>query len=366
MDPTSPDTVTFLNKEFDTIIVGAGLAGAASAWHLRRAGQSVLILDIGPKASGASGIGGGLANPMMARKGRPVWECRAALDALTSMGIETSPDAEEGGFALVRPARDGEQAASFKRQASDHPDLGLFIESDHVDPSLAWLNTEFGLLKVKRGASANLGDTVARWLSDVPTLEIAPDWTVVENERGVTLGTSLGSFVAARMLLCMGRGMLDHPLTRTLRIEGIKGQIIRVRRPDGLPDPLPAISSWAYIIDDGNDGLWVGSTFERDYDSLAPTQEAEQSLLERASKTIPSLQGAEVLESRVGVRVNVPGVRLPMVGPLQPGSNIWVLTGLGARGLMYSAWFGSRIPAFFKDPEAIPARCRVVHRGAES
>ncbi|MGA1494939.1 MAG: FAD-dependent oxidoreductase [Rhodothermales bacterium] len=54
-----------------TLIVGTGLAGSAAAWHLRRAGHDVLLLDASTDLKRASGIGGGLANPMMARKGRP-------------------------------------------------------------------------------------------------------------------------------------------------------------------------------------------------------------------------------------------------------------------------------------------------------
>ena len=71
-----------MNTNFDTIIAGAGLAGASAAMALAKSGQRVCILDRSEFASGASGSGLALVSPMMSRKGRPVWKVREALDRL--------------------------------------------------------------------------------------------------------------------------------------------------------------------------------------------------------------------------------------------------------------------------------------------
>lgn len=39
----------------EAVIVGAGIAGISTAWHLRRAGLSVVLIDAEGAASGASG-----------------------------------------------------------------------------------------------------------------------------------------------------------------------------------------------------------------------------------------------------------------------------------------------------------------------
>jgi glycine/D-amino acid oxidase-like deaminating enzyme len=330
----------------------------------------VCVLDAGATGSGASGIGGGLANPMMALKGRPVFRARESLDVLESMGVSTRATYVAGlpapGAAILRPARDEEQADWFRKQALEHPDLGEYIEPASEEGLFNLLNAPFGLLRVLRGTSLDLGQTARDWLGDVPRVGIEPSWKAEEDTTGVTVFSDSGQFRAENVLLCMGHGMCTHPLTRSLNLHGIKGQIIRVAKPDSLPDPLPPISSWAYLVDAGDGTLWIGSTFERNWESLEPTMSATRDLLERAGKVVPALSNAKVLESRTGVRVTVPGTRLPMVGPLHNGSRIYVMTGFGARGILHSAWFASRIPAFFNDPEAIPHECRVVHRSAES
>jgi hypothetical protein len=44
--------------QWDTIVVGAGVFGAWTAWHLRRAGQRVLLLDASGPANARAASGG--------------------------------------------------------------------------------------------------------------------------------------------------------------------------------------------------------------------------------------------------------------------------------------------------------------------
>lgn len=350
----------------DVLIVGAGLAGASSAFHLQKAGMEVCVLCSNELGPSASHIGGGLVNAMMARKGRPPWMVGESLAALDTMGVNTSKTLPGHGAPLYRPARDLEQANFFRDQASSHPHLGSFREGSDLPPYLNYLRAPHGLLEVHHGAAVDLENVASAWLHGIDQQAVDPEWTIEESEGTITLSSSAGTFRGKRLLLCMGAGTLSHPLTSSLNLHGIKGQIIRLEKPDALPERLPPISGSAYLVDGGDGSVWVGSTFERNWSSMEPTAAGREELLHRAAEIIPSLKSARVLEQRAAQRVTVPGTRLPMVGPLRKGSGIWVLTGLGSKGMLYSALFGSRIPVFFNNPEAIPATCRVVHRSAES
>ena len=354
----------------DTLILGAGLAGASAAWHLRKAGQSVVVLDPEEPGSGASGVGAGLANPMMAAKGRPPWRVREALGALErmpSLGALAAPHVE--GATILRPAVDPEQADAFREQARLHPDLGTWMEADQAHTEFPFLASPSGMLIVRRGGPYSLTDTVHAWLGDCPVGRCPREWSLIPSDDGASVtweASGHSPIRARRALLCMGSALVSHPLTATLRLHAIKGQIIRLAKPDLLPDLLPPVSGGAYLIDGGDGSIWVGSTFEHTWDTDEPTEEATMSLRHRAAHLIPALAGAPVLEARTGFRVTVPGTRLPMVGPLDPGSPIWVFTGFGAKGLLLTALLGERIPGFFNNPEAIPAECRVVRRRRES
>ena len=51
----SVDTVS---KPWDALVVGAGVFGAWTAWHLRKAGQRVLLLDASGPANARASSGG--------------------------------------------------------------------------------------------------------------------------------------------------------------------------------------------------------------------------------------------------------------------------------------------------------------------
>jgi tRNA 5-methylaminomethyl-2-thiouridine biosynthesis bifunctional protein len=58
-------------KTYDTIIIGAGIAGASTAYALRQKGQNVLVLDKDGIASGGSGAAGAFVSPKIG-KGAPL------------------------------------------------------------------------------------------------------------------------------------------------------------------------------------------------------------------------------------------------------------------------------------------------------
>ena len=56
-------------RVYDTIIIGAGIAGASSAYFLSQKGQKVLVLDKNGIASGGSGGAGAFISPKIGKGG---------------------------------------------------------------------------------------------------------------------------------------------------------------------------------------------------------------------------------------------------------------------------------------------------------
>src|SRR5690606_17120089 len=164
---------------------------------------------------------------------------------------------------------------------------------------------------------------------------------------------------ARRVLLAVGDGYAAFPELSALRLHRVKGQTVRVRNPDAAAlAGLPHLAGRGYVVHEGAT-LVAGSTYEHTFADVRPSDAQTRLLLEKAEEMVPALRGAEVVGAQAGVRVNVPGTRLPMLGPLPGRRRVWVCTGLGSKGLLFAPLLARDLAAFFEQPGAIPKEVRL-------
>ncbi len=104
--------------------------------------------------------------------------------------------------------------------------------------------------------------------------------------------------------------------------------------------------------------LRLGATYDWEDLSDTPTKAAQNSLLEKL-KTFLSVE-TEVLDHRAGVRPAVAD-RRPVAGTHPEVSQLAILNGLGARGVMIAPWLSQQLLDLIVnqkaiDPEVNPAR----------
>ena len=110
--------------------------------------------------------------------------------------------------------------------------------------------------------------------------------------------------------------------------------------------------------------LVLGSSFEHEFSHLAPNPIETEKILAKAYELIPALRDVSPAEVKevAGVRVTVPGTRLPCVGPLRESPNVWMFSALGAKGLLLAPYLAEQMPAYLSNPEGIPKNLRPLYR----
>ena len=350
-----------MRYDADIIVVGAGLAGACAAFRLSR-DHSVHVLETDEPASGASGAAAGLVNPFMGRRARPVWRLREALDAVPTLLEEAGASSLFPDTGVLRPAVEPDQVEPFQEAADEHPDLATWLSPGAVRERYPALRPDRGALLIPRGGAVDVGAMVRALLAAAKergaTVETqapilywreTPDAAMVEVDRE----DDTEELSADRVLLALGQGFPSFPELRRLGLEGVKGQTVRVRRPDGLPGTLPPMSGRGYVVPDG-DTLVLGSNYDNNYDDLAPDPDATAYIREKTSKMIPGLDEAEVLDETAGVRVMHSDTNLPLLGPLPRRERLWTFTALGSKGLLTAPLLALSLPTYLHDPGKIP------------
>src|SRR5262249_14959276 len=127
-----------------------------------------------------------------------------------------------------------------------------------------------------------------------------------------------------------------------LPVTEVKGQVLDLSWPHHL-DPLPlALNSHIYLLmNHKTNSCTIGATYERNFNSILPDlNAATKELLPKAKELLPALKESRVLSCRAGVRASAPDY-LPIIKKIDP--RIWVITGMGSKGLLYHALYAEKL-----------------------
>ena len=362
-----PSTLRFsMSYNADVIIVGGGLAGACSAFRLS-AHVDVHLLEADALASGASGAAAGLVNPFMGRRARPVWRLREALRAVSSLVKDAGVPDLFPPRGVLRPVTEADQEAPFREAAAEHPDLAQWLSPAEVSERVPAVQTDIGGFFVPQGGAIDVAALVRGVLAAAEqrgaTVETGapvlywretPSAAVVEVERDD--GTE--ELRADRVLLALGQGYPPFPELRRLGLDGVKGQTVRVQRPESLPKPLLPLSGRGYVVPD-DDTLILGSNYDNNFDDLAPDPNATDYIREKTARMVPGVDTTEVLEVRAGVRVKHTDTNLPILGPLPRRDRLWTFTALGSKGLLTAPLLAEALSTYLADPATIPEAVQI-------
>lgn len=344
--------VTVTETVMRCAVLGAGLAGAATARALADRGWRVTVYDRAERpAAGASGLPVGLVAPHISPDD-------ALLSQLTRVGVRWTlarakallTEGDDWSLSGVEEHRLPRKT----RQGSLPQDAGPWrqhwtVEVPSKGTHQVFHHTKAAWLKPARMVEALLAHPLIEWVGGTAVTRLSRScedgWALWDTQENC-----LGTF--PQVVLAMGpatSGLLKASLPALeLPLQAIRGQLSWGPGPSPLPPgwplrPVNGHGSFIGPIPTQDGAAWfVGSTFDRHSDTphLSAQDHAENlkrltSLLpEVAAFLTPAWEGQSPLYGWSAVRCTAPD-RLPLVGPLHadawPGLNL--LTALGARGL---------------------------------
>ena len=331
----------------DTIVIGAGIVGAACAAALARRGRRVLVLDAGFAGGGTTAAGMGHLVAMddspeqlgLTAYSLRLWD-KLALGFPRSVEYErcgtlwVAEDAEE--FALLRAKQQTLSDAGIQAEVLDARQMaeaepclraglpgGLRVLNDGVlyPPAAA-----IQLLDQARGNGAVLQE-------HCPVEAIVP--------HGVS--TPKGTLKAD--LIVNAAGPHAPELTPDLPVIPRKGHLIITDRYPGFcrhqlvelgylkSAHLMTTESVAFNLQPRATGqVMIGSSRELVGWTAGINQYLVRRMLERAIEFAPALRGMSALRIWTGYRPATPD-KLPLIGPWDPDAGIWVATGHEGLGI---------------------------------
>lgn len=316
-------------------ILGAGFSGVAVAWNLVQNKQlQVHLYDPSGVGGEASKIAAGLLHKYSgahAKLNRFGIESEAASRELIKIAEEALQSTVILSKGILRVALNEEKKQEYSERAKQYEDCrwvepkeclalthgsvghsGLFIQDGLTIDCFKYLQ---GLWKATEKMGAKFFDSPIEKLSQLSHYDA--------------------------IVVATGATALQFKELSHLKVTAVKGQLLEFVWPNVEPLDI-CLNAEAYItMMPGGKACVAGSTYEKTFTSTsAELKLAKELLLPKITALYPPLQNAEIIGCRAGLRASTPD-HLPLIG--QFGDKLFVITGMGSKGLLYHAIYGKNL-----------------------
>ena len=314
----------------DYIIVGGGLAGIAFAEKLRHASKILMVFN--DQSQNSSLIAGGLYNPVILKRFSGLANAQEQLDEM-QVFYKNLPHELGGQYDFPLPVL--RKFFSIEEQnnwfaASDKPSMSPFLSTELVSKRYNGINSPFGYGAVMQTGYVDTKALVVdyhEYLKAKNSLQNESfDYSALEitDEAVIYKGIESRNIVFAE-----GFGINKNPYFNHLPLDGTKGELFIIKAKNLDLDVI--VNTSVFILPLGDNHYKVGATYNWEDKTDRPTEEGKLDLMARINEILDC--DYEIISHMAGVRPTVKD-RKPLLGQHEEFKNMYVLNGLGTRGVM--------------------------------
>lgn len=344
------------------IIIGAGILGASTAYHLAKKGENITIIDREERGQ-ATRNAAGIVCPWLTNRSNQSWYELVIAGARFYPELVRELELEGGtetGYSQVGAINifDTEEKLDRKMEVAhkrrmEAPEMGEITklsaeETKKLFPPVA---DHYGAVHIAGAARVN-GGAVTKSLLQAAQKQGAQYINGNASflfHNGEVEGVRVNGETIYGEQKIVTNGAWTNELFQSLGIRSNvtfeKAQIIHLQMPEydtgQWPVMLPPFNHYMLGFEGGR--IVVGATKERTdhFDSRVTIGSVHQ-LMDKALRVAPGLAEAMYVGTNVGFRPFTPG-SLPVIGKVPGFDNVLIANGLGASGLTSGPYVGSQL-----------------------
>lgn len=339
-----------MSMQKDYLIVGGGLAGLFFAHVLEEAGKSFSIINkVEPKA--ASKIAAGMFGPLGGQLSKLAWKAPEMMETLisTATALEKKLGLNffhlmpvEVAFGSVKDANDyacRNRNETIDQYLSEIKEGSIHLKAPYGSFEMlksGWLNTNLMLdsytnyLEVK--------GIYHQHLFDYSSLVQTENGWNYQNEN------------YEKIVFAEGIGASQNPyLKEVMPFKLCKGQVLTIYC-EGLPQDR-IVKKGIYLVPLGANTFRAGATYEWDEINDIPNELGKEEMCQKISALIQL--PFSVLNQEAGIRPTTKD-RNPIIGKLMQHEGLYVLNGLGTKGVVRAPWLAETLFNSIENNMTIP------------
>lgn len=329
---------------YDYFVVGSGLAGICFSEVALQNNKS--IFAFGKPEQASSRVAGGVFNGVTLKRFTIVSNAQSQIDLLKPFYTQIE---SKLGSKFLYDIPTYRKLSSIEEQnnfivASDRPLLQDFLSSEIVFEEYEYAPSPFGFGLMKQTGYVDTVVLLDSYIKYLKSKEIfSEDWFDHSEIQFEENYISYKGKKAKNIIFCEGFMMKNNPFFEGLPLDGTKGELLVIKAKDLKIDFL--LKAGLFVLPIGNDRYKVGATYNWTDKTETPTDQAKEELLSELKEIITC--DFEVIDHLAGVRPTVKD-RKPLVGRHHSYSNVYLLNGLGTRGVMLAPYHAQNLFDFIE------------------
>jgi len=321
------------------IIVGSGLAGTLFCQKLKEQNKSFIVIDDDSQQS--STVAAGMYNPVILKRFTAVWRAQEQLNL--AMPIYNQLE-KELNIRLNYKVPIYRLFSSIEEQnkwfeAADNPILSNYLSTELVYINHDCIKSDFGFGKVIQTGRIDTKTLIENYKLKLESTKQLYSESFDYNDLDFTsTHVKYQNIEANHIVFAEGFGMKNNPFFNELPLNGTKGELLTIHAPELKIDYV--IKSSMFLIPIGNDLYRVGATYERSDKSNLVTEKAKNELVNKLRTFLKC--DFSIVDQHAGIRPTVID-RRPLVGRHDEFKNVYVLNGLGTRGVMIAPYVAKQL-----------------------
>ncbi|MCX7551836.1 NAD(P)/FAD-dependent oxidoreductase [Xanthomarina sp. F2636L] len=340
----------------DYIIVGCGLAGIAFSEQLIAANKSFVVFD--NQSQQSSVVAGGLYNPVVLKRFTSVWKSKEQLDLALPMYHEIEKKLQikiDFKIPVYRRFTSNEEQNNWFL-ASDNPLLAEHLSSKIIKNSNPNIQAEFGFGEVLHTGRIDTSALVSSYRTYLKDQNLLMESAFHYNElKTQETGVSYQDISATNIVFGEGFGLKQNPFFNYLPLKESKGELLTIYAPDLKIDYV--LKSSVFVLPLGNDLYHIGATYNWNDKTNNITKEGREELLNKLKTFL--IGDFEVVHQVAGIRPTVKD-RRPLVGKHPKHNNMFVLNGLGTRGVMIGPYVAKQLFEYIENNHALQSEINIT------
>lgn len=345
------------------IVIGGGILGASTAYHLAKRGAEVMIIDRRDEGQ-ATDAAAGIVCPWVSQRRNQAWYklARGGARYYPELINELEKDGEsDTGYSRVGALILHKEADKIKKleeraikRKEDAPEIGSITVLSHEKTKKMFppLSDDYASVHIEGAARVDgraLRDALLRAAQKNGAVFLMGDASLhYEGNQVIGVHTGSKTILGDEIIVCAGAwaSHILEPLGIHFKVTYQKAQIVHLHmhneKTKNWPVVMPPSDQYLLAFDD--DRIVAGATHENAVEGfdVRITAGGLQEVFTKAIDTAPGLANSTFLEARTGFRPFTPGF-LPVIGKVPGWNGLLAANGLGASGLTMGPYIGSEL-----------------------